>query len=190
VDTLSNIAEKRNGPGILILSSSFHILHSNEQAQKYCQMMSLSQPESSAVPPLPEPIRELSAAIFQAQTTAQPSAPTRDIEVTRLIGPSTSPIFLRGLGLSVGEQLQMVIVLMETAGRKQLAMKRPEQVQFQFTPREKSVVEHLMKGWKNRQIAEELDISEQTVKEHIKRIMVKTRTTTRTGVLATILGTA
>ncbi|MCE7976493.1 MAG: DNA-binding response regulator, partial [Nitrospira sp. NTP1] len=42
------------------------------------------------------------------------------------------------------------------------------------------------KGWTNKEIANALNITEQTVKEHIKHIMRKTNSTTRTGVLVQI----
>ena len=44
-----------------------------------------------------------------------------------------------------------------------------------------------MKGWTNKEIANAIAISELTVKEHIKHIMDKTRTSTRTGILVKIL---
>ena len=57
---------------------------------------------------------------------------------------------------------------------------------FQLTNREQSVIEHLAKGWTNKEIANALSITEQTVKEHINHIMRKTNSTTRTGILVHI----
>ena len=57
---------------------------------------------------------------------------------------------------------------------------------FQLTNREQSVLEHLAKGWTNKEIANALQISQKTVSEHIKQIMRKTNSTTRTGVLVHI----
>lgn len=57
---------------------------------------------------------------------------------------------------------------------------------FQFTEREQEVIQCLMKGWINKEIASELGIALPTVKEHIRHIMDKTKTTTRTGVLMRI----
>ena len=48
------------------------------------------------------------------------------------------------------------------------------------------MIEHLAKGWTNKEIANALGITEQTVKEHIKHIMEKTGSSTRTGILARI----
>jgi DNA-binding NarL/FixJ family response regulator len=60
--------------------------------------------------------------------------------------------------------------------------------QFQLSHRETMVIQDLLKGWTNKEIAEELHITEQTVKEHVKHIMEKTNTTTRTGILSTLSG--
>ena len=45
---------------------------------------------------------------------------------------------------------------------------------------------YLAQGHTNKGIANALEITEQTVKEHIKHIMKKMRTTTRTGILVRI----
>jgi DNA-binding CsgD family transcriptional regulator len=60
-------------------------------------------------------------------------------------------------------------------------------VYFQLTEREQAVVQSLCKGLTNKEIAVELGIAEQTVKEHVKNIMAKTGVTTRTGILAIAL---
>ena len=49
------------------------------------------------------------------------------------------------------------------------------------------MVKNLLKGWTNKEIAHDLAVSEQTVKEHIKHIMAKTKTTTRTGILVQVM---
>ena len=60
--------------------------------------------------------------------------------------------------------------------------------QFNFTPREVMVVQNLLRGASNKQIANVLTISEQTVKEHFKHIMDKTHANTRTGILFKLWG--
>lgn len=49
------------------------------------------------------------------------------------------------------------------------------------------VIIYLMLGFTNKEIANRLNLSEYTVKEHLKRIMHKTKTTTRTGLLARMI---
>ena len=58
---------------------------------------------------------------------------------------------------------------------------------FHLTAREATVVQHLLKGWTNKEIANEMRQAEQTIKEYFKRIAEKTRATTRTGIAMTII---
>ena len=75
---------------------------------------------------------------------------------------------------------------MEEVGCRQQAGTEQAKERFQLTDREQAVIEHLAKGWTNKEIANALGITEQTVKEHIKHIMQKTKSTTRTGILAQV----
>jgi DNA-binding NarL/FixJ family response regulator len=54
---------------------------------------------------------------------------------------------------------------------------------YEFSPRELKVLEHLMRGKANKTIAFELQMSESTVKVHIKGIMSKLSATNRTEVV-------
>ena len=78
------------------------------------------------------------------------------------------------------------MITLEELGRRQQLSTDQAKERFQLTNREQSVVENLAKGWTNKEIANALKITEQTVKEHIKHIMRKTNSTTRTGVLVQV----
>jgi len=58
---------------------------------------------------------------------------------------------------------------------------------FHLTLRETTVVQHLLKGWSNKEIANEMRLAEDTIKEHFKHISEKTSTTTRTGMVMKII---
>ena len=58
---------------------------------------------------------------------------------------------------------------------------------FHLTAREATVVQHLLKGWTNKEIANEMRLAEQTIKEYFKHIAEKTSATTRTGIAMTII---
>lgn len=64
---------------------------------------------------------------------------------------------------------------------------RPAKEKFQLTAREITVVQHLLKGWTNKEIANEMRLAEQTIKEHFKHISEKTRTTTRAEIVMKII---
>jgi len=58
---------------------------------------------------------------------------------------------------------------------------------FHLSTRGRAVVKWLIRGYTSKEIAQQLRITEQTVKEHIQRLMRQTKTTTRTGMLAQLL---
>ena len=80
-----------------------------------------------------------------------------------------------------------ILITIEELGRRQEAIIEQATELFRLTAREVAVVEHLLKGWTNKEIANALKVTEQTVKEHIKHIMAKTKTSTRTAILVQVL---
>ncbi len=189
---VDSITEQRAGPGIVVLSSSLQLLHMNRQASELCKK--INQAEHTAEGPkqahgvLPTALTELSSEIIKALTVRTEAKDWEQFEVKRLAGASESPILLRGFGLPdrSGINNARLVITMEEVGRRQQFSTEQAKERFQLTNREQAVVEHLAKGWTNKEIANALNITEQTVKEHIKHIMRKTNSTTRTGILAQI----
>ncbi len=58
---------------------------------------------------------------------------------------------------------------------------------IKLTPRESEVVQLLLEGKTNKEVAVCIDIGEYTVKDHIKRIMKKLEVSTRAGIVAKVL---
>ena len=86
---------------------------------------------------------------------------------------------LRG---AIGEYLLMVIepVNRRDAVQEQLSL-------FGFTPREYEVAELVVAGMSNRQIVIRLNIAENTVESHIKRILTKASVPSRAALVSKIL---
>ena len=57
---------------------------------------------------------------------------------------------------------------------------------FRLTLREQEIVIYIADGQTNKEIAAALSISEHTVKEHIRHLLRKTKSSTRTAILAQI----
>ncbi len=74
--------------------------------------------------------------------------------------------------------------MIEEVGRRLGASLERAKTLYPLTDREQAVVQPLLRGWTNKQIANELGIAEQTVKEHIMPLMQQTNASTRTGILA------
>ena len=68
-------------------------------------------------------------------------------------------------------------------------MARETSRSYRLTPREGFVGSLLSQGCSNKEIAQRMGISEQTVKDHLKHVYQKVGTHQRTALLARLLGT-
>lgn len=191
-DHADNLADQRGGAGIVVLSSSMQLLHMNRQAGELSKLINMTDnggtPPRAAQGVLPAALTELCSEIIKALQVRTEAKDWEQFEVKRVAGNPKQPILLRGFGLpdKGGIQHARLVVTMEELGRRQHLNTDQAKEKFQLTNREQSVVENLAKGWTNKEIANALQITEQTVKEHIKHIMRKTNSTTRTGVLVQV----
>ncbi|MEK6801451.1 MAG: LuxR C-terminal-related transcriptional regulator [Nitrospirota bacterium] len=187
-----NLADQRAGAGIVVLSSSMQLLHMNRQAAELSKLINMAEnggaPAKSAQGVLPSALTELCTEVLNALQVRTEAKDWEQFEVKRIAGNPNQPVLLRGFGLPDrgGIQYARLVVTLEELGRRQQLNTDQAKERFQLTNREQSVVENLAKGWTNKEIANALKITEQTVKEHIKHIMRKTNSTTRTGVLVQV----
>jgi len=107
--------------------------------------------------------------------------------VTRVIDVEGQPILLRAVPLCLKQTSNDRGVLIVLEPLRQKPSVRAARDMYGFMKREQTVVEDLLLGRTNKEIANNLGISLPSVKAHLKQIMRKTNTTTRTGVLAQIL---
>lgn len=187
-----NLVDQRAGAGIVVLSSSMQLLHMNRQAAELSKLINMTEnggtPAKAAHGVLPSALTELCAELIKALQVRTEAKDWEQFEVKRIAGNPNQPVLLRGFGLpdQGGVQHARLVITLEELGRRQQLNTDLAKERFQLTNREQSVVENLAKGWTNKEIANALKITEQTVKEHIKHIMRKTNSTTRTGVLVQV----
>ena len=181
------IAGKRIRPGILILTPSAQLLYKDHRAWDLCA--AINKADGRTADGLPCCIVDLCREVSNLLQIWTDARDWEQIRIKRLIGSPNRPILLCGLGLPDrhGTQQSRILITMDGMGRPQGAIIDQVKDIFRLTDREVTVVQNLLKGWTNKDIAKELGVTEQTVKEHIKHIMTKTRTTTRTGILVQVL---
>jgi len=182
-----SIADKRMGPGILMLSSSMQLLYSDRRIWELFGRIKTQEGKAQhgVLPPAVEALCSEIIKLLQVRTEAKD---WEHFRVKRVVGDPVQPILLSGVGIP--EQhggKSRVLITVEALGRRQEAIIEQAKELFRLTTREVSVVQHLLKGWTNKEIASALTVTEQTIKEHIKHIMAKTQTTTRTGILVHVL---
>ena len=192
IDQSDGLADQRAGSGIVVLTASMQLLHMNRQASELAKKINAAEQSGNAARSahgvLPAALTELCGEIIKALHVRTEAKDWEQFEIKRITGDPNQPVLLRGFGLPDrgGVDHSRLVVTMEELGRKQNLNTDLAREKFQLTNREQAVVEHLAKGWTNKEIANALQITEQTVKEHIKHIMRKTTATTRTGILVQI----
>ena len=183
------LVEKRKDSGFLMLSSAMHVLHWDRRAWELCRNIATAATGDAMAGTLPMPIKDFAQGIVKMMGIRRDSKDWEQFQVRRVIKNGQDSIFLSGIGLPAPGGLdasRVLIILEQITQRQGFSLERAKE-QFHFTSRETEVIEHLMKGWTNKEIANAITISELTVKEHIKHIMDKTLTSTRTGILVKIL---
>ncbi len=191
------LIERRLSPGMLVLAPPMRLIHMNQTAWEFIQRMSEEagddEKDNGGRPKkarglLPGPLRDLCNEIMDYLRERPHAKDWERFEMKRLIGHPTQPILLRGFGIpdESGRDQARVVLLIEDIGRRREAFRSDSINRFQLTEREQSVVQCLTKGWTNKEIAGALKLALPTVKEHIRHIMEKTKTSTRTGILVEI----
>lgn len=188
-DTPESLVERRSGPGIMVFSTTLQLLHVDPRAQELCRRITHTQhgtPARGVVPPV---VMEFCLDIRKAIQARTAGNDWQQFQLRKLSGTVQRPILLRGYGLpdSSGIDMSRILIMMEEVGRGEAVASSHVKARFHLTDREQGVIQHLAKGFTNKEIAAALNITEQTVKEHIKNIMAKTKSNTRTGVLAQVL---
>ena len=187
-ERLDSIADKRAGPGILMLTASMQMLYRDRRSSELCSRINRYHNGKAANGVLPPAVVDFCAEIRKALQERTAARDWEHFQIKRVIGDPARPVFLYGLGVPDrnGMQYSRILLIMEEIGRRENSVAEHARELYRLTDREVAVIQNLLKGWTNKEIGNELGVTEQTVKEHIKHIMEKTKTTTRTGVLVQI----
>ena len=182
-----SIAEQRAGAGIFILSTSGHLLYTDRRAWELFAELDKSGGKTAKT--LPAPVQELCSEINKLLQVRTEPKDWEQFRLKRVLEIAGRQVLLSGLGLPdrLGLEQSRILVTVEEIGRRPRPSIEHLKDVFRLTDREIMVVQNLLKGWTNKEIANELGVTEQTIKEHIKHIMAKTKTTTRTGILVQVI---
>jgi DNA-binding CsgD family transcriptional regulator len=175
-------------PGILALTASLEPLYYNSEAQELSRQLS---GHDTALGPaaLPKDVLALCQDILARLKVSLDCKDVEQVQVRRVAGVSKL-VLLQGFSIPTSHTVgsSLIIILMEALTTETPLDIQKAQAGFNLTDREMHVAEHLARGLTNKEIAFTLHITEQTVKQHVKHMMLKTQSTTRTGLLAQLLG--
>ena len=161
MDDISKLILDMMPSGVIVFDKKIQMVYSNRMAANFLKRYFL-----------PEEIPQLIGRIFEAMdaSSLQTSFPGEVYLCKRLDSSSSNWIFKIFLSESP-RQLVGVFIIEETVSQK-LDMNEIRK-QFRLTRREVDILRRLLDGMKNVEIAEELEISEQTVKDHLSNIYMK-----------------
>ena len=173
--------------GLVLFNTTGQLLFMNREAQLYLPQLILCATRENGASLIPEDVlivvRELIGRVLFCKHPKDLEA----IQVERLCSASDQRFLLRGLcAPDVQLHRSQLLVVIEKLNQTLRCPDAKIQQLYHLTEREQMVIIYIMLGFTNKEIANRLNLSEYTVKEHIKRVMHKTKTNTRTGLLARI----
>ena len=186
---LEAIAERRSIPGVLLFAGSGDLLFMNSEAEVLSRQIIGARFGAGAQEILPNEILDLCVSLRDLLEDSEKEEDSEGkTELRRVTGDVTAPVLLRGFPLAPHSPKDeaCMLILMEKIGRERRVVPDQAKDQFRLTDREVEIVRYISEGWTNKEIAQHLDISEHTVKEHVRHLLKKTKSTTRTGILAQI----
>jgi len=179
------LAEQRTGQGILLMTPRGRILLIDSRAAELCQQIRVAAGDRGRT--LPLSIVKIVNEIAESLDSRSDLKDREAFSLRRAIDGQEGRILVTGIGLPArGHAAERRILLTLNVIMSRTPLRRLDA--FHLSPREVTTVEGLLKGSTNKEIAQAMGISEQTAKEHIKHIMGKTKTSTRTGIIMAIAG--
>src|SRR5437867_4801423 len=189
-DNKDNIASQHAGPGIMLLTASMQLLYKDRRAWDLCEQIIRYQNGKPANGVLPPAVACLADQIRKILLVRTDPKYWEQFQIMHAVNTLHRPVLLCGKGLidlSNGEKRILIVMNEIGIGAWQDNVVGQAKEKFRLTARETSVVRHLMKGWTNKEIANEMGLAVQTVKEYLKHILEKTSTTTRTAIVMQIV---
>ncbi len=175
--------------GVILFNSTGQLLFMNSEAQALIRQLQPLSTRENGTCLIPDEIHSVVRDLLSRLMHCDHPKDCESIQVERLCFALDQRLLLRGLCIP-DEPLarnSRFLVVIEKLNQKLECPDTNIQQRYHLTEREQMVIIYLMLGFTNKEIANRLNLSEYTVKEHLKRIMQKTKTTTRTGLLARMI---
>ena len=175
--------------GLIRFSGTGQVLFMNDEAQRFLRQLQPPTTRETGTCFIPEDVHALVRELINRLMRCEHPKDCEAIQVERLCFAVDQRLLLRGFCLPEIplDRNSQLLIIMEQLDLERECPSPDIQQQYHLTEREQMVIIYLMLGFTNKDIANRLHLSEYTVKEHLKRIMHKTKTTTRTGLLARMI---
>jgi DNA-binding NarL/FixJ family response regulator len=176
MENLAQVIKSRLTPGVLVLDINNQLLYINKEALEMIpEMQPTGEIEKIRIP------EEIYSLCERVKSTARAASIVWEIELSGL-HCSLRAFFIGRQGEE--RKSTHIMVLIEKIIEKHDIDFEKTRAKFKLTNRELVVLRLLCYGLTNREISEKLSLSEHTVKDYIKKIMVKTKVNSRSKIIA------
>jgi DNA-binding CsgD family transcriptional regulator len=175
--------------GVIMLSHARQILYINPIARRLLHELRQSDSHLSSPQQLPAQLAGLCQTLQGQLEQHSDREEWKHVQIQQTITTSRHRMVLRGCALpgessTSGHRILIFIEATSDAALSPASHKSP-----QLSLRQQAIVDGLIRGLSNKLIAEELKVSEYTVKEYLRTIMLKMQVCTRGAVIACFLRT-
>ncbi len=180
------------GPGLLVVSPDGHCVFRNRHATSLMRELQWPKARGRVIGSLPTPITTCVNDLLELLQRYPNRVNWNQVELARVLSAEWCLVLARFYAIPADDaqtQLECVVGLLEPLPITESPSDAPP-LHFRFSEREGSCVTHLMQGMTDKEIANQLGISEYTVKAHLKQIRKKTGACNRAGIIARVLGRA
>jgi len=178
-DLVLNLPEAQSSNGIILLNMDMQVLYINAKAEELLAQLDDIPPAS---------IIEECRILRKKIAVAAPAVPDALTSCKLHLGSRSLNVLIRQISADTHQRSDenLFVVSIESSTPSRFSRQKI-QTYLSLTRRESEIVESIFKGQSNAQIAEELFISEITVKKHIHNILRKTGLKSRTAIINRIL---
>lgn len=179
-----------SSPGVLILSMARQVVYMTPSAKKFLAELNGSTDASREDTALPPAVQQACDELYHNGKLDPAGTDWDNMHVRHLAQTAHGTILIRGFSILErrGVQVGRLLILLETAPAQSSFFEKDEVEDFQFTERQRDIVNGLALGLSNKQIAVNMLISVHTVKEYIRQLMMKLHAESRTGIVARVAG--
>ena len=182
--------QQQAGTGVILFNSTGHLLFMNSEAQAFIRQLQPLSTRENGTCLIPEEIHTVVHSLVLRLIHCDHPKDLESFQVERLWFASGQQLLLRGLCIPdepLARNSRCLVVMEKLNQHKLECTDAYIQRLYHLTEREQMVIIYLKLGFTNKEIAGRMNLSEYTVKEHLKRIMHKTKTTTRTGLVGRMI---
>jgi len=180
-----------SSPGVLILSGTREPLYITPGAHKFlAELDGFTDAIIWSGPALPLAVQHVCTELQYDDKHDQTGTDWNKMQVRHLARTAQGTILIRGYAIfeQRGTQAGRFLILLETVPTESSRSDTSQATGYQFTERQRAILNGLVLGLTNKEIAESLRISIHTVKEYVRQLMIKLHASSRTGIVACVAG--